>query len=122
MIVGQTAGRKEGDIAMSTFDEREQGYERKFQLEQETAFKIKARANKLLGHWAAAQLGFKDAAAEAYALELVAADLAPRGDDILVEKLIADFAAKGLSLDATRIHVEIKHCITEAKRQLGLTS
>ena len=107
---------------MPTFDEREQGYERKFQLEQELAFKVKARANKLLGLWAAGQLGLKDAAAEAYALQLVAADLAPHGDDLLIEKLIEDFAAKGMPLDATRIHVEIKHCITEAKRQLGVTS
>lgn len=106
---------------MSNFDEREQGYERKFQLEQEQAFKVKARANKLLGLWAATQLGFKDAAAEAYALELVAADLAPHGDDILIGKLISDFAAKGLKLDATHIQLEIKHCTAEAKRQLDVT-
>lgn len=103
---------------MSTFDERERGYERKFELEQELAFKVKARANKLLGLWAAAELGLKGAAAEAYALELVSADLAPHGDEVLIEKLLNDFAAEGLKLDATRIQLELRHCAAEAKRQL----
>jgi len=107
---------------MTTFDEREQGFERKFQMEQEQAFKIKARANKLLGLWAAGQFGLKDAAAEAYALELVAADLAPHGDDVLMEKLLKDFAAHGLATDAAKIQAELKHCTLEARRQLGIGS
>lgn len=106
---------------MTIFDEREQGYERKFQMEQEQAFKVKARANKLLGLWAAAQFGLKDAAAETYALELVAADLAPHGDDILMKKLLKDFAARGIAMDATKIQLELRHCTVEARQQLGVT-
>jgi hypothetical protein len=107
---------------MTTFDEREQGYERKFQMEQEQAFKIKARANKLLGLWAAAQLGLTDAAAETYALEIVASELTHHGEDGLITKLTDDFAARGKTIDAAEIQAEIRRATVEAKQQLGVTS
>jgi hypothetical protein len=106
---------------MSTFDEREQAFERKFQQDQELAFKAKARRNKLVGLWAAEQLGLSGTAAEAYARDVVAAELAqPSGGEHLVAKLAGDFARKGIAIDATRIHLELDRCGVEAKRQLGI--
>jgi hypothetical protein len=104
---------------MTTFDEREKGYERKFQHDQELAFKAKARRNKLLGQWAADQLGLKSEAREAYAREVVAADFEKPSDEDIVGKVAGDFAKKGVKLDAARVRAELERFATEARRQLG---
>jgi hypothetical protein len=102
---------------MTTFDEREKGQERKFQHEQELAFRAKARRNKLLGLWVAERLGLTGDAAEAYARELVAMDVQKHGDDLLIEKVAGDLAKKGVNLDAARVRAELARCATDVKRQ-----
>jgi hypothetical protein len=104
---------------MTTFDEREKGFERKFQQDQELAFKVKARRNKLLGQWAAGHLGLTGEAAERYAQEVLQADLEHPGVDDLIAKVAADFAKKGVAIDATRIRIELERCATDARKQLG---
>jgi hypothetical protein len=108
-----------GSRPMTTFDEREKGYERKFQQDQELAFKVRARRNKLLGLWAADQLGLAGAAAEHYAHEVVQADLEKPGVEDLIAKIGADFAKKHLKHNAARLHAELERCEAEAKKQLG---
>jgi len=105
---------------MSGFDEREKSFEKKFERDQELAFKAKARRNKLLGLWAAGQMGLSGAAAEAYAKEVVAADFQQPGDDDVIEKITRDCAAKGVKLDAHRIGLELARCAEEARKQLGV--
>ena len=63
---------------MTTFDKREEGFEKKFALDEEQKFKAEARRNRLLGHWAAGKLGMTGDAAAAYAKEVVAADFEER--------------------------------------------
>jgi len=104
---------------MPTFDEREKSFERKFQQDQELAFKVKARRNKLLGLWAAEHLGLTGDAAERYAREVMQSDLERPGVEDIIAKVAADFAKKGVALDATRVRVELERCATEAKKQLG---
>jgi hypothetical protein len=104
---------------MSTFDEREKGYERKFQQDQELAFKLKARRHRLIGEWAATQLGLAGDAANAYAHDLATLGFDHHGDDETLARIEADFAAKGIAIDATRIRLELDHCAREAQRQLG---
>ncbi|HEX9490285.1 MAG TPA: DUF1476 domain-containing protein [Stellaceae bacterium] len=104
---------------MTTFDEREKGYERKFQHDQELAFKAKARRNKLLGLWAADQLGLKGEAREAYAGDVVASDFEKPGDEDIIKKVAGDFARKGVKLDAARVRAELERFAAEAKRQVG---
>ncbi len=79
---------------MTTFDKREEGFEKKFAHDEELKFKAIARRNKLLGLWAAGLLGKSGADADAYAKEIVMADLAERGDDDVIAKLKADLGAK----------------------------
>ena len=97
------------------FNEREKGFERKFEHDQELAFKIRSRRNKLLGLWAAQQLGLAGDAAETYAKNLVAAGMAKSGDEPITAKLAADFIAKAVSIDAARIQREMARCVDEAK-------
>jgi hypothetical protein len=82
---------------MTTFDKREEGFEKKFAHDEELRFKANARRNKLLGLWAAEKLGLSGSAAEAYAKEVVVADFEEAGDDDVFRKVRKDFDAKGIA-------------------------
>ena len=82
---------------MTTFDKREQGFEAKFIHDEELRFKATARRNKLLGNWAAGQLGLTGDAAVAYSNELVTADLENQSNDDTLRKVSKDLARKGIS-------------------------
>ena len=82
---------------MTTFDKREEGFEKKFAHDEELRFKANARRNKLLGLWAAEKLGLTGADAEAYAEGVVVADFEEAGDDDVFRKVRADLDAKGKS-------------------------
>lgn len=83
---------------MTTFDKREEGFEKKFAHDEELRFKANARRNRLLGHWAAEKLGLSGDAATAYAKEVVMADFEEAGDDDVFRKVRKDFDAKGVTL------------------------
>ena len=104
---------------MTGFDEREKGYERKFEHDQEMAFKLKARRHRLLGQWAAGAMGLKGADAESYAAELAVTGLNRHDDDEAVARVVRDLAARGVALDAARVREELARCDREAKKQLG---
>ena len=78
---------------MSTFDKREEGFEKKFALDEEQRFKAMARRNKLLGLWAAEKMGLAGAEADAYAKSVVRADFEEAGDDDVFRKIRGDFDA-----------------------------
>lgn len=82
---------------MSTFDKREEGFEKKFALDEEQKFKAEARRNKLLGLWAAEKLGKTGDEAAAYAKEVVSADFEEAGDGDVLRKVATDLAGKGVS-------------------------
>ena len=81
---------------MTNFEDREKGFERKFAHDEELKFRATARRNKLLGLWAAEQLGLSGDEAQAYAREIVKADLAEPGDEDVFRKVRSDFDAKGV--------------------------
>ena len=82
---------------MTTFEDREKGFERKFAQDEELKFKATARRNKLLGLWAADKLGLTGDEAQAYAREIVKADLAEPGEEDVFRKVRSDFDAKGIA-------------------------
>ena len=79
---------------MTTFDKREEGFEKKFALDEEQKFRAMARRNKLLGLWAAEKMGLTGADAEAYAKQVVMADVEEAGDHDVFRKVRGDFDAK----------------------------
>lgn len=103
---------------MSTFDEREKGFERKFALDSEMEFKAVARRNKLLGLWAAQKMGLEGDAAESYAKEVVKADFQEAGDDDVLRKVKGDMEAKGLSFSEHQIRREMDELLAEARAQI----
>ena len=82
---------------MTTFDKREEGFEKKFAHDEDLKFKAMARRNKLLGLWAAGQLGKSGADADAYAKEVVLADFEETGDNDVLRKVAKDLLGKGIT-------------------------
>ena len=102
---------------MTTFDERDKGFENKYAHDEELAFKVHARTNKLVGQWAATQMGKTGIEAENYAVDLVQAELT--GDTKhLVEKLLKDFAAAKVTVSVDDINTAIERESALAKSQL----
>lgn len=87
----------------TTFDKREEGFEKQFAHDEELKFKAAARRNKLLGQWAAEKLGLIGGAAEAYAKDVVIADFQEVGDQDVFRKVRADFDAKKLTISDEEI-------------------
>jgi hypothetical protein len=91
---------------MTTFDQREAGFEKKFALDEEQKFKAEARRNRLLGLWAAEQLGLSGDAASAYSSEVVAADFQESGDGDVLRKVANDLSAKGVTEQQVRLKMD----------------
>jgi hypothetical protein len=106
-------------ISMSKFDEREKAFEGKYKMDQERAFKANARRCKLVGLWAADKMGITGEDAEAYAKEVVISDFEKPGQDDVVEKVMADFVAKGLDISEHVVRVEMDRFYEEAVRQIS---
>ena len=100
------------------FNDREKGFEAKFQHDQETQFKITARRNKLLGLWAAEHMGLGGADAEAYAKEVVIADFEEAGDDDVLRKVLGDLTDKGVGLDDKAVRKEMDALMATASEQI----
>jgi hypothetical protein len=102
----------------TTFDKREEGFEKQFAHDQELRFKAIARRNKLLGLWAAAKLGLTGPEAEAYAKEVVMAEFQPGGDDDVFRKLRSDFDAKGIAQSDHQIRRHMEELLAQAVIQV----
>jgi hypothetical protein len=103
---------------MTTFDKREEGFEKKFAHDEELRFKAMARRNKLLGLWAAGKLGMSGADADAYAKEVVMADLEEAGDADVVRKLRRDFDAKKITVSDQDIAKTMNDFLAQAVAQI----
>jgi len=103
---------------MTTFDKREEGFEKKFALDEEQKFKAEARRNKLLGLWAAEKLGIAGDAANAYAKEVVAADFEEAGDSDVLRKVLGDLTAKGAAITEAEIRIKMDQLMAQAVVQV----
>lgn len=102
---------------MSGLNDREKAFENKFAHDQELRFKAEARRNKLLGLWVAGLIGKEDA--EAYAKEVVVADLAEAGDEDVFRKVRADLDAAGLSISDEELRTRMVDLLGEAIDQVS---
>ena len=98
---------------MTTFDKREEGFEKKFAIDEEQRFKAEARRNKLLGLWAASQLGMSGDAASAYAKEVVAADFEEAGDGVF-RKVKGALDAKGVTVTEAELRAKMNELMVQA--------
>src|SRR5207237_10029222 len=103
---------------MTTFDKREEGFEKKFAHDEELRFKANARRNKLLGLWAAEKLGLTGPAADAYAKEVVIANFEEAGDDGVFRKVRKDFDAKGVAQSDHQLRRTMDELMEQAIAQI----
>lgn len=103
---------------MTTFDDRERAFETKFARDEEMAFRVTARRNRLLGQWAAAQMKLTPEETDAYAKAVVQADFEEAGDEDVVRKLLGDLTAAGVDVDEAAVRAALEAQTVEARRQL----
>jgi hypothetical protein len=104
---------------MTTFEKREKAFEGKFAHDEQVNFNVQARRNKLAGLWAAEKMGLTGAAAEAYAKDVIVADMEEAGDGDVIRKLKADLAAKKIVHSDAEIAAVLEEMLQKAKQQLA---
>lgn len=103
---------------MTSFKDREKGFENKFAHDQEMAFRITARRNRLVGEWAAELMGLTAEETDSYAKSVVQADFEEVGDEDVIRKLLGDLTGAGVDVDDARIRQVLEEKTVEARRQL----
>jgi hypothetical protein len=102
---------------MTTFDDREKAFETKFAHDEELRFRITARRNRLLGQWAAAQMGLTPEETDAYAKAVVQADFEEAGDEDVIRKVLGDLTSAGIETDDMAVRAALEQQAVEARRQ-----
>jgi hypothetical protein len=103
---------------MTTFDNREKAHEAKFARDEEMAFRVTARRNRLVGQWAAARMGLTPEETDSYSKSVVQADFEEAGDEDVVRKLRGDLAAAGVEAADEDVRQALVDMAIEARRQL----
>ena len=103
---------------MTTFDRREDGFEKKYAHDEEVQFRAVARRNKRLAAWAAEKLGKPASEADAYFKEVMAADLTEAGDDDVIGKIVADFKAGGVEQSEHQIRRTMDELLAAALAEI----
>lgn len=102
---------------MTTFDDRERAFEAQFAHDAEIQFKITARRNRLLGQWAAKEMGLTAEETDAYAKAVVQADFEEAGDEDVIRKLLGDLTSAGVDVDDATVRAALDEKTVEARRQ-----
>lgn len=103
---------------MTDFKDRERGEEAKFAMDGETAFRIAARRNRLLGEWAAGLMKLTPEESDAYGKAVVQADFEEAGDEDVIRKLLGDLTAANTNVTDADIRTKLEEMTVEARRQL----
>jgi len=103
---------------MTTFDDRENAFENKFAHDQDMAFRVTARRNKLIGQWAAEKMGLTAEETDSYAKSVVQADFEEAGDEDVIRKLLGDLIAAGVDTSDEDVRAAMGELMVEARRQL----
>ena len=103
---------------MTTFDDREQGFERKFALDQEQEFKAHARRNRALGQWAAGLMGLEGQHIDDYAKAVVKSDLELPGDEDVLRKVFEDLKGSGVEVREAEVRRKMDELLAQAREQI----
>lgn len=101
------------------FKDREKGFEAKFKLDQERKFKAESRRNRLVGQWAAGQLGLSGAAVDDYVRSVVRTELDEPGSEDVIRKIKADFDSNKIAIDEDDIRAELDRQMAVALEQVS---
>lgn len=102
---------------MNSFKDRERAFEAKFAQDEELAFRITARRNRMLGEWAAGLMNLTKEETESYSKSVVQADFEESGDEDVIRKVLGDILSSGVDMDETRVREALSEKAAEARRQ-----
>jgi hypothetical protein len=100
---------------MTTFDDREQGFEKKFALDQEQEFKAGARRNRMLGEWAAGLMGLEGSRIAEYAQAVVKSDFELPGDEDVLRKVFEDLKGAGVQVSESEVRRRMDELLAQAR-------
>lgn len=103
---------------MGSFDDRERAFESKFAHDEEMKFRIIARRNRLLGEWAARQMGLSQAEAESYAKDVIRSDFEEAGDHDVIRKVLGDLTTAGIDSSEEAVADALHNKEIDARRQI----
>ncbi|MBY0519826.1 MAG: DUF1476 domain-containing protein [Sphingomonas sp.] len=103
---------------MTTFDDRERAFETQFARQEDMAFRVTARRNKLIAHWAADLMKLTPEEAEGYAKAVVHADFEEAGDEDVIRKLVSDLTVAGVETDEAAVRQALREKADEALHQI----
>lgn len=103
---------------MTTFNEREKGFEKKFTHDQDLKFKAESRRNKMMAEWAAGKMGLSGAAVDDYVKAVRKADLAEKGDEDVVRKIAKDLADKGVKVSDADLRNQMGEFLAKAVTEI----
>jgi hypothetical protein len=103
---------------MTNFNDRERAEEAKYALDGETAFRVAARRNRLLGEWAAGEMGLTPEETDSYKKAVVQADFEEAGDEDVIRKVLGDLIGAGVDVDEATVRAKLDEKAVEARRQL----
>jgi hypothetical protein len=103
---------------MTTFNDREKSYEKKFAMDEELKFKAEARRNRLLAQWAAGKLGLSGPAIDDYVKAVRKADLTEKGDEDVFRKIKKDLDDKGVSVSEKELRKAMEDFLAQAVQQI----
>jgi hypothetical protein len=103
---------------VTQFDDRERAFEAKYARDEEMQFRITARRNRLLGEWAARQMGLSAVESESYAKDVVRSDFEEAGEHDVIRKVLGDLTAAGVDCDEEKVTQALRNKEIEARRQI----
>ncbi len=103
---------------MTTFDDRERGFEKRFALDQEQEFKAGARRNRALGVWAAGLMGLTEAHVAEYAQAVVKSDFEQPGEDDVLRKVFEDLKGSGVAVSEGEVRMKMAELLAQAREGL----
>ena len=97
------------------FTDREKGFEKKFQMDEELQFKITSRSNKYIGEWASSMLSKNEEETKNYIQEIIKSDLEEAGQEDVFRKIKKDFQAASISVEESEIRNQMEKTLARAK-------
>ena len=103
---------------MTTFNDRERGFENKFALDQDQEFKAGARRNRLLGEWAAGLMGLEGDRVAEYAKAVIKSDFELPGDDDVLRKVFEDLKGSGVNTSEGDVRMKMDELLAKAREAI----
>jgi len=103
---------------MTAPEDREDTAQSSILMDADAAFRVSARRNRLLAHWAAEKMALTPEESDAYSKAVIQSDFEGAGDEDVIRKVLGDLVAAGCDVDQAGVRAALEEKAVEARRQL----